>query len=561
MIYKNRGVFLDIMLREDIFKYPLGAGAGRWGMMCVYFGDPAQSLWAEIMWQALLFDGGIPLVLLYIWLLSVLLFTAWRIALRARDPELSCWAAVTFAFTLGTIAASFVYPIYIKPAAIDMFVLNACLYAVAVGEPSARTVRRMRNVIPIEPEAVSELAGEVALTFSSGVIGADASSDRRVGCSKIRSADYPALDAWRGIASLAVVAYHAGLVIVDRRFDGRSPSIVYAITNVGYLGVTLFFVISGYCIAAAAESALQTGGRGLKGFAVARVRRIFPPYWAAMMLTIALAMVAAALAARGVLHGSASASADGWPRSITFWLTNLTLTQPYARQAFIVGVSWTLAYECAFYLLIAIAMFAAQIVQRCDVVWILAHTFTAFVCGAMIARIHLPFPIDLWPQFGMGVYVYDLIRHGRTGRTIVGGATIAILAIGVLLLRSPDVGLMGQSIYFPFGTACVFSILLLLARPRSTPQTTAREGWLGRLGLISYSLYLTHFAVLGLVNQFARRWIALQFHLLQLTLSIVACVLFAGVFWYVAERPFAPRRSRMMLATSAQPAFASEAIA
>ena len=132
VVYKNRGTFLEGLLKEDIFKYPLGAGAGRWGMMNGYFGNPAAALWAEMQWQALLYDGGIQLILLYIWLLTSLLWNAWKIALNSPDRELSCWATAIFSFTLATVAASFVYPIYVKQAAVEVFLLNACLYAVSV---------------------------------------------------------------------------------------------------------------------------------------------------------------------------------------------------------------------------------------------------------------------------------------------------------------------------------------------------------------------------------------------------------------------------------------------
>ncbi|HXN41580.1 MAG TPA: hypothetical protein VN918_07325, partial [Myxococcaceae bacterium] len=57
---------------------------------------------------------------------------------------------------------------------------------------------------------------------------------------------YASLDAWRGIASLLVLVWH--------RYWLRTP-----ITNGFWLGVQLFFVISGYCIAAAVDNSLEQG--------------------------------------------------------------------------------------------------------------------------------------------------------------------------------------------------------------------------------------------------------------------------------------------------------------
>jgi peptidoglycan/LPS O-acetylase OafA/YrhL len=51
---------------------------------------------------------------------------------------------------------------------------------------------------------------------------------------------------------------------------------------VGHMGVMVFFVISGYCIAAATESGCRNG-LGFKGFMSRRVTRIYPPYLLAVV--------------------------------------------------------------------------------------------------------------------------------------------------------------------------------------------------------------------------------------------------------------------------------------
>src|SRR5436305_8136800 len=68
------------------------------------------------------------------------------------------------------------------------------------------------------------------------------------------------IDAWRGLAALAVVVHH----VTGKIFIG-GPAVI------------LFFVISGYCITASAESCLRKG-RGFSHFMWRRVRRIYPPY-------------------------------------------------------------------------------------------------------------------------------------------------------------------------------------------------------------------------------------------------------------------------------------------
>jgi peptidoglycan/LPS O-acetylase OafA/YrhL len=70
---------------------------------------------------------------------------------------------------------------------------------------------------------------------------------------------YSMLDAWRGLAAVGVVLSHLNAPIN------------------GHFAVMMFFVISGYCISASADSCLKKE-LGFGGFMYRRVRRIYPPY-------------------------------------------------------------------------------------------------------------------------------------------------------------------------------------------------------------------------------------------------------------------------------------------
>ena len=71
---KNRGIFLGYTFNHVVWDYPLGAGAGRWGMMNSYFGrgNHVPSLWAEIQLTGWIYDGGIPMLVLYVGALTEL---------------------------------------------------------------------------------------------------------------------------------------------------------------------------------------------------------------------------------------------------------------------------------------------------------------------------------------------------------------------------------------------------------------------------------------------------------------------------------------------------------
>ncbi len=125
--YTNRGRFLETTLNNYLPLYPFGAGLGRWGMMNAYFGSAADSLWVEIQWTAWLFDGGVPMVLLYS---TAVLLASWaclKITMRrygAGAESLSLWAAVIVAYDVGAMAICFTYPLFESTSGVEFWLLN-----------------------------------------------------------------------------------------------------------------------------------------------------------------------------------------------------------------------------------------------------------------------------------------------------------------------------------------------------------------------------------------------------------------------------------------------------
>jgi len=150
-------------------------------------------------------------------------------------------------------------------------------------------------------------------------------------------ARYDMLDAWRGLAALAVVCCHT--------FGWEF----------GQNGVLLFFVISGYCVTAAAESAKKKA-LGFRGFMWRRVRRIYPPY----VLAVLFFLVTRYIKVSG-------GHQDQFHHPIIEWIQTFTLTQwfslmvhpmahPSNNTVNWVAAFWSLQYEEQFYLLLALAL-------------------------------------------------------------------------------------------------------------------------------------------------------------------------------------------------------------
>ncbi len=142
-----------------------------------------------------------------------------------------------------------------------------------------------------------------------------------------------ALDLVRFFAALSVVLYH----YISRKESTAYP-LFSNVTDYGYLGVPLFFIISGYVIA------LSANNRTAIQFAVSRFVRLYPALWAGVIFT---AVISAILTEEKY--------------SAAQILANFTLLNEYLGFEDIDGVYWTLKAELKFYacifLLLAVGVF------------------------------------------------------------------------------------------------------------------------------------------------------------------------------------------------------------
>lgn len=135
--YDNRGRFLEDAIFKTLPNAPFGEGLGHWGMTATYFGGsrPGKNVWVEIQWAGWIVDGGAPLLLTYLLVLGLTLWTAWGIA-RARPPsaeahDLPFWGAIVLAYSVGATALTFSYPIFLSQSGMEFWLLNATLFAAA----------------------------------------------------------------------------------------------------------------------------------------------------------------------------------------------------------------------------------------------------------------------------------------------------------------------------------------------------------------------------------------------------------------------------------------------
>jgi hypothetical protein len=134
---QNRGHIIEDNMENVLPKYPLGAGIGRWGMINYYFGDNSNpdtaGVWVEEQWTGWLLDGGIPLIIVYVFAIFLAFRTAFKIGLSPVEPELAIFAIVICGYNVGAFAATFGYPYFASQYGLEFWLLNAALFAAVSG--------------------------------------------------------------------------------------------------------------------------------------------------------------------------------------------------------------------------------------------------------------------------------------------------------------------------------------------------------------------------------------------------------------------------------------------
>jgi peptidoglycan/LPS O-acetylase OafA/YrhL len=348
------------------------------------------------------------------------------------------------------------------------------------------------------------------------------------------------------LACLLVILYHATLL---ENATGSPSDASYEVgtwlLRQAYtfkLGVALFFVISGYCIAAAADSARHRP-RGAREYFVRRFRRIYPPLWAVIVCSIAFFLAVDYWPIGGLL------SADPWgqPRpfwySASQWLGNVTLTETWRHHLFgsprahFPGQAWTLCYEEQFYFVCGAL---AWIVPRLFFHGVAAVTVLTLAVVLVGAR--TPFPVagfffdGSWLLFAAGVAVYYRLSHAHGGRAI---AVDLVLLASIPMSWYVKVPIEGASVAFTFAAA--------LPRLYRIDRHIATVRWLRPLlmsGQMCYSLYLVHQLPIKVISALARRygvvgaWPTL---LLTVPVCVIVAVVLGWLFHVAVERRFLNR--------------------
>lgn len=363
----------------------------------------------------------------------------------------------------------------------------------------------------------------------------------------------PEVDGLRAVAVLAVLFFHAGI---------GAPG--------GYVGVDVFFVISGFLITSLIVRDLQDDSFSLVHFWERRARRILPALALVIIATLAAGYFLLLPGAYQAVGRSAAYQAV-FAGNFHFWQSSGYFAG-FAEEMPLLH-TWSLAVEEQFYLalpLLLLGLFRFRALRR-----------RSAVLGVLGVTLLLSFLVSVHavPRYPSGAFYLLPSRAWE----LMAGSMLALLPLGWYSSRRwareaatfLGMGLIGLSIMvlnehtaFPGWAAlppCMGTLLIIWGNsPVAAPGEVTRLTSLGRLlasrpvvfvGLISYSLYLWHWPLIAFSNYLAVDTGAAAFRIGLIVTSFTLAIL----SWRFVETPF--RRERVFAGRRRIFAFSGSALA
>jgi len=374
---------------------------------------------------------------------------------------------------------------------------------------------------------------------------------------------YPSLDFWRGIACLVVVVFHSWVYVAGReQLHGEMGFVFRCIRNL-WIGVPLFFVISGYCISSTCDS-MRRRSHSAKTYFWRRYRRIFPPFWICTLIVAAVLMAAKLTHRLDFLADPFKLIPDPLALSLSQWLGSLSLTETWRGTLFhggqlFLAPSWSLCYEEQFYLVSGMLLFFApwRFFRNAALVSLITGV-VIIVAAATGVPIGGFFFDGRWLLFAFGILVYWLLNYASDpiASELKWIMTVALFPlVAGLLYRPPRTFLIRYRLSEALA-AFVFGVALLHLRKFDhrimRSRLLAPISWCGSM---CYSLYLVHYPVATTTSR-ALAAFGINSPAATLTLVIPLSVLFsvvaARLFFVTVERHFLNPPSSMTLAPSLQ---------
>ena len=314
----------------------------------------------------------------------------------------------------------------------------------------------------------------------------------------------------RGLAALWVFAYH-----FRPSRDG-----IWLLASVGDLGVPAFFVVSGYCILAAAQ---RTDSAFT--FLKRRLKRIYPTFWASLAVVMAVPLI------NGSVPLWYSYTWKDWLLIVSLGRVFFGHGQPlYTTFVNVNAVYWSLAIEVQFYFV----MFAALLWRRYFNRILIGITVAGFAALFVPALRSSGLFLAYWPAFAAGMGLKLLLdrpvpRFWKAGLA-AGLVAASAVIVAYIVMPLPTI--------YPILFAAALTLVLWMASPIDRYFRP-----LAGLGTFSYSVYLLHSVLCQLPTAILQQHMNPYTVLAKGIVMAITLALCYG-FYLIAEKPFLSASSR-----------------
>jgi peptidoglycan/LPS O-acetylase OafA/YrhL len=337
-----------------------------------------------------------------------------------------------------------------------------------------------------------------------------------------QTAKIGSINTLRFIAAVFVVFYHFTFVYYHAELSYVNVPILRYLFQYGYLGVDLFFIISGFVISLSAE------GRGAYTFFKSRIGRLYPVFWVSAIVTTLFLMFGGHLI---------SSDMTLW----RFW-TNMTMvpTIIWSKETidFIDGAYWTLAIEMKFYFFILLLLILKQFKK---IEYIAIASSFAILIFAMFSNIKVDSDLIWIPNFLTGIIFYKIYKNGLNNWRIFALINTFIASLIFAVNRAPYLT-DGYKTVFSTTTISfyilIFYILFLLISLNKIKIPNNK--YINALGLLTFPIYLLHQQIAKIMFTYS------NIHNIPLYISFTFILLFIFVISFLVHKMF-ERRGRIIL--------------
>jgi peptidoglycan/LPS O-acetylase OafA/YrhL len=328
----------------------------------------------------------------------------------------------------------------------------------------------------------------------------------------------------RGLAAIGVVLFHL-TGNLQPEIGMLLPDVLSLVISYGYLGVPIFFVVSGFVISLGVGSTKVTMTYA-GNFVMRRSIRLDLVYWASIFMALSLIQI----------KNQVTGSQEEVPSAFDILLNMFYLQELLSVKPVISVVYWTLCLEVQFYLFYIFSLWLTQSVFKSNSH--VFHTIAILILGIYSILLDLGIVsiefnglfISNWHYFLMGILVSRVVRGGNY--------SVPILVTWILIEVIFQISVQLKA-YVIAGIGCSLSIFFMWKFKKLNTYFTGRI--FTYLGTISYSLYLVHPDIGWKAISFGRLVIGDSLSPLAagllLIFGLTVSIAVAHVFHFILEKP------------------------